>query len=140
MNKSLTWRGKFDNAEYHTLHDDAFGPSHESGTVDWQLLTGKHSMGWVTARDSEVLVGFVNVIWDGHLHAWIQDLMVAPGARHEGIGTELVREVRNESLRAGCEWLHVDFEDHLVNFYVNSCGFDASSAGLINLKGRWAVD
>jgi hypothetical protein len=40
-----------------------------------------------------------------------------------------VREAR----RAGCEWLHVDFEEHLRPFYVNGCGFTPSSAGLLAL-------
>ena len=29
----------------------------------------------------------------------------------------------NEARAAGCEWLHVDFEDHLRPFYFGSCGF-----------------
>jgi len=36
---------------------------------------------------------------------------------------------------AGCEWLHVDFEDHLRGFYFGSCGFKPTNAGLVHLKG-----
>ena len=51
-----------------------------------RLLEG-HSLGWVVAREDGSLVGFVNVLWDGLVHAWIQDTMVAdlgtpPGRRH----------------------------------------------------------
>jgi len=34
---------------------------------------------------------------------------------------------------AGCEWLHVDFEDHLGPFYFGRCGFRPTSAGLLRL-------
>jgi hypothetical protein len=34
---------------------------------------------------------------------------------------------------AGCEWLHVDFEEHLRGFYLESCGFTPTGAGLIAL-------
>jgi hypothetical protein len=34
---------------------------------------------------------------------------------------------------AGCEWLHVDFEDHLRGFYFDACGFVPTNAGLIEL-------
>ena len=34
---------------------------------------------------------------------------------------------------ARCEWLHVDFEDHLRKFYFEACGFEPTNAGLITL-------
>ena len=34
---------------------------------------------------------------------------------------------------AGCEWLHVDFDDHLKPFHFDSCGFRPTSAGLVAL-------
>jgi hypothetical protein len=34
---------------------------------------------------------------------------------------------------AGCEWLHVDFDDHLRSFYFDACGFTPTNAGLIAL-------
>jgi hypothetical protein len=37
---------------------------------------------------------------------------------------------------AGCEWLHVDFEDHLSEFYFDGCGFTPGAAGLIALRGQ----
>jgi len=38
-----------------------------------------------------------------------------------------------EARRAGCEWLHVDFEAHLRPFYFDACGFSPTEAGLIAL-------
>ena len=34
---------------------------------------------------------------------------------------------------AGCEWLHVDFEDHLRPFYFEACRFAPTNAGLVAL-------
>ena len=75
----------------------------------------------------------MNVPWDGLVHAWIQDTMVATDARHQGIGTELVAVAVHEARAAGCEWLHVDFDDHLKAFYIDACGFTPTNAGLIRL-------
>ena len=85
------WRGEFENFEVTALHSDAV----EVGVVvadetDWQSLLANHSLGWVNARDRDQLLGFVNVIWDGQSHAWIQDLMVNSASRHLGGGSELV--------------------------------------------------
>jgi predicted N-acetyltransferase YhbS len=75
----------------------------------------------------------VNVAWDGAVHAFILDTMVAIGARRHGIGAELVAVAVTEARAAGCEWLHVDFEDHLRAFYFEGCGFEPTNAGLIKL-------
>jgi GNAT superfamily N-acetyltransferase len=101
---------------------------------DWVALTARHSLGWVTARDEHRLVGFVNVIWDGLVHAWIQDVMVAVGGRGQGIATRMVAIARDQAAAAGCEWLHVDFDDELEPFYFGACGFQPTNAGLIALQ------
>jgi len=38
-----------------------------------------------------------------------------------------------EARAAGCEWLHVDFDDELRTFYLDACGFRPAPAGLIAL-------
>ena len=97
-------------------------------------MTERYSLGWVTARDGDALIGFANVIWDGSLHAWIQDLMVASAVTHEGVGTRLIQEAREQGSLAGCQWLHVDFDESLAPFYLDTCGFESSSAGLLKLS------
>ena len=59
--------------------------------------------------------------------------MVADGAGRRGIGTGLVRRAVAGARHAKCEWLHVDFEDHLRGFYFEACGFTPTNAGLIRL-------
>jgi GNAT superfamily N-acetyltransferase len=100
---------------------------------DWKAQAERHGLGWVCARRSAGLAGFVNVAWDGGGHAFILATVVAGPLRRHGIGTGLVRVAAREASAAGCEWLHVDFEDHLSPFYFGGCGFRPTNAGLIRL-------
>jgi len=79
------------------------------------------------------LVGFVNLAWDGGLHAFILDTSVDPDFRRRGIATELVRQAAEFARGSGVAWLHVDFEPHLDGFY-RACGFGPTAAGLMRLK------
>jgi GNAT superfamily N-acetyltransferase len=91
------------------------------------------SLGHVCAHDGERLVGFVNLAWDGGLHAFILDTSVDPAFRRQGIATELVRRAADLARAGGAEWLHVDFEPHLDRFY-RACGFNPTAAGLMRLR------
>ncbi|MEV8061120.1 GNAT family N-acetyltransferase, partial [Streptomyces antimycoticus] len=91
-------------------------------------------LGWVCAREDVRLVGFVNVAWDGGVHAFVLDTMVAQDMRKTGVGTELVTTAAQGARAADCEWLHVDFEQHLRPFYFDACGFRPTDAGLIALR------
>lgn len=135
------WRGNFGHVEVHELHAEAFETRvFDESEWDWKGLVHRHSLGWVVARDEGRLIGFVNVLWDGLVHAWIQDVMVAKAARHQGIGSGLVAAGREGAQRAGCEWLHVDFDDDLRAFYVDACGFTPTNAGLMNLQEQGPTD
>jgi GNAT superfamily N-acetyltransferase len=135
MSVTYQWRGGFTNIELNELHAEAFETRVFDGTEwDWKGLVTRHSLGWVVAREGDRLVGFVNVIWDGLVHAWLQDTMVAKEAGRRGVGKQLVAAARDGAREAGCEWLHVDFEDHLKPFYFDSCGFEPTNAGLIALR------
>jgi GNAT superfamily N-acetyltransferase len=127
------WRGSFTNAELNALHAEGFG--HRLLDDDWQAQVSQHSLGWVCAREGGELVGFVNIAWDGGVHAVLLDTVVSARARRHGVGTKLVAVASDGARAAGCEWLHADFEDHLRAFYFGSCGFSATYAGLIALKG-----
>ncbi len=129
------WRGDFGNVELNALHAEAFETRvFDESEWNWRELVDRHSLGWVVARDAGRLVGFVNVLWDGLVHAWIQDLMVAKAARNRGIGTGLVVAARDRARVVGCEWLHVDFDDDLRAFYLDACGFNPTNAGVISLR------
>ena len=131
MAAAYAWRGAFTSAELNVLHAEGF--EHDLLDWDWRDQVERHSLGWVTAREDGELVGFVNVAWDGGSHAFALDTLVPVRARRRGIGVQLVRVAEREARAAGCEWLHVDFEDHLRPFYFDACGFTPTNAGLIEL-------
>ncbi|MFD5316204.1 GNAT family N-acetyltransferase [Streptomyces sp. NPDC127098] len=130
-----TWRGELTHDEVAALHADGFGPAPEGG--DWPGRLRRHSLGWVCARRAADgrLVGFVNVAWDGGAHAFLLDTVVAADHRRLGVAARLVALAEAEARAAGCDWLHVDFEEHLRPFYVDACGFRPTAAGLIPLRG-----
>jgi GNAT superfamily N-acetyltransferase len=131
---SYQWRGEFASAEANRLHAECFGHAVLADREwNWRGQVEGHSLGWVCARDGDELVGFVNVAWDGVVHAFVLDTMVAGRARRHGVGTRLVELAGEGARAAGCEWLHVDFEDHLRDFYFGACGSTPTNAGLIEL-------
>jgi ribosomal protein S18 acetylase RimI-like enzyme len=124
------WRAKATDAELVVL-TESYGGKPEAG---WWDRIRPHSLGWVTARDAEgTLVGFVNVAWDGGDHAFLLDTKTRLDLQRRGIGTELVRIAAKHAQEAGCEWLHVDFDEHLASFYYDACGFKPAPAGLLQL-------
>jgi GNAT superfamily N-acetyltransferase len=134
MAVEYTWRGDFSNEEMNALHAEAFETRvYDESEWNWRDQVERHSLGWVIAREGEALLGFVNVPWDGLVHAWIEDTMVARSARHRGVGKELIAVATRGAREAGCEWLHVDFDDDLRGFYFGACGFTRTNAGLIEL-------
>jgi ribosomal protein S18 acetylase RimI-like enzyme len=127
------WRGDASDAELVALVE-AHGGVSEPG---WWDQIRPVSLGWVTARrTSGELVGFVNVAWDGGDHAFLLDTKVATAYQRRGIATALVAEAVKQARVAGCEWIHVDFEDGLAPFYFGACGFRPTAAGLIHLRAR----
>jgi GNAT superfamily N-acetyltransferase len=90
------------------------------------------SLAYVCAYQAGTLVGFVNVAWDGGIHAFLLDTTVHPDHQRQGIGHCLVTQAAEEARRRGMHWLHVDYEPHLEPFY-RGCGFTPTLAGLIRL-------
>jgi ribosomal protein S18 acetylase RimI-like enzyme len=123
------WRGAVTDADMVDLVR-----SHGGRAVPgWWDRIRPHSLGWVTAHRDEALIGFVNVAWDGGDHAFLIDTKVASAHQRQGIATELVGRAASHARAAGCEWLHVDFEERLTPFYFGACGFRPTPAGLIHL-------
>lgn len=128
----FTWRGSFSNAEVHALHAEASETwLHDESEWNWVEPCERHSL---VAREGGRLVGFLNVLWDGLVHAYLEHVMVAVDSRHRGIGTGLVDTARAEAHRAGCDFLHVGFgEDHRP-FYIDACGLTPVPGGIIELS------
>ena len=128
----LSVREAVDDAALSRLHASAFGGTYR--LQPWSSRLAAHSLSWVTAHDdADLLIGFVNVAWDGGAHAFILDCVVHPDAQRAGLGAALVHRAAQEAGSAGCTWLHVDFEQHLARFYLDTCGFRTTAAGLLHL-------
>jgi GNAT superfamily N-acetyltransferase len=132
MDIDYEWRAPFANAAVNALHAEGFDRAVLD--LDWRRQVEQHSLGWVCASGGGRLVGFVNVAWDGGVHAFVIDTLVARARRRHGIGRGLLEIATRESRSAGCEWLHVDFEEELRGFYLDGCGFTPTPAGLIALR------
>jgi GNAT superfamily N-acetyltransferase len=92
----------------------------------------RHSYCHASAYLDGLFVGYVNVAWDGGVHAFLLDPTVRPDLRHRGIGTALVRAMVAHLRGRGFDWLHVDYRPELEGFY-RGCGFEPSTAGIIRL-------
>jgi GNAT superfamily N-acetyltransferase len=97
----------------------------------------ERSLIYVCAYAGADLIGFVYLAWDGGVHAFLLDPTVHPRWQRRGIGTRLVREAIAMARRAGVEWVHVDYEPHLRDFYA-ACGFTSTEAGILRLRGEAA--
>jgi predicted N-acetyltransferase YhbS len=95
----------------------------------------ERSLTYIGAFDEDVLVGFVNVAWDGGAHAFLLEPTVTPAYQHRGIGSELVRLAAQEAADAGAEWLHADFGADLETFFTR-CGFRPTRGGRLSLASR----
>ena len=125
-------RPPVDNEALNALFAAAW-PHHERVDFVTQL---RHSLLYVCAfADSGQLVGFVNVAWDGGVHAFLLDTTVHPNWQRRGIGRELVTCAAGAARAHGMHWLHVDYEPHLDAFY-RGCGFTPTLAGLMRLAAQ----
>ena len=92
----------------------------------------ERSLTRVGAFQDGTLVGFVNVAWDGNLHAFIVDAIVRENLRGRGIGLELVRHAIAAAREAGVRWVHADYEPHLDSFWAKA-GFLPTRARVLHL-------
>ncbi len=118
------------NADMNRLFAAAWADHHAS---DFTSVLSR-SLVYVCAFASTELVGFVNVAWDGGVHAFLLDTTVHPAYQRRGIGVRLVQEAASAAKSRDIHWLHVDYEPHLESFYKQS-GFQPTLAGLMRLNG-----
>ena len=90
-------------------------------------------LAFVGAYDGDELIGLVKLAWDGAVHAFLLEPTVRPDFRRRGIGRSLVERAVAVARERGLDWVHVDYEPHLREFY-RACGFTPTDAGLIRLR------
>ncbi|MGO1227639.1 MAG: GNAT family N-acetyltransferase [Brachybacterium sp.] len=125
------WREAIDDQELSALHSAAFDL--EGGVQPWSERLERYSLGWITARRGETLIGFCNVITDGGRHAFLLDVVVHPDHQGTGIGRSLVLHAIEECRSTPVQWLHVDFEADLGDFYMADGLFRRTTAGILKL-------
>lgn len=92
------------------------------------------SLAFVAAYHGDELIGCVRLAWDGGVHTFLLEPTVRPDFRRRGIGRSLVeRVIAVARKRGGVEWVHVDYEAHLLEFY-RACGFTPTDASLMRLR------
>lgn len=133
MSPELISRFPVDDVTLSALHARAFGTV-DAQITPWAERLARHALTWVGAFDAGRLIGFVQVCWDGGSHAFLLDTAVDPQWQRRGLGAGLVRTAIADTRAAGCEWLHVDFEPHLTDFYLTGGGFRPTAAGLLRLS------
>ena len=79
----------------------------------------KGSFAFVVARDTRTgqLVGMGRAISDKVSDAYIQDVVVLPDYRKQGIGGRIITTLRNFCLKQGIEWLGLIAEPDSDKFY-----------------------
>ena len=92
-----------------------------------------HSLSFICAYYEGRLIGFVRLVWDGGLHAFLLDPTVHPEFQRCGIGRELVRRAVSSARDSGVRWVHVDYEPRLRSFY-ERCSFQRTEAGLLRIN------
>ncbi|WP_405593115.1 GNAT family N-acetyltransferase [Streptomyces sp. NBC_01190] len=129
----LKIRFPVDDVVLSALHHAAFDPDSavdDFTVIPWASRLERHSLTWIGAFSGARLVGFVHAVWDGGAHAFVLDTSVHPEFQRRNIGKDLVDAVTVEAVRAGCEWVHVDYDEENVDFYEKACGFRPTPAGL----------
>ena len=92
----------------------------------------QNSSRFVTAWDSEIIIGAGRMISDGECYGWIHDMAVLPSYRKQGIGRTIVEKLleSNEKLLIG---LTSSFE--AVDFYTR-LGFNKHKTAMAKYPGR----
>jgi GNAT superfamily N-acetyltransferase len=130
-NSAIIYRNSppVNNDELNALFSAAW-PDHAES--DFMPILDR-SLAYICAYQGKRLIGFVNLAWDGGIHAFLLDTTVHPNVRRQGIGRQLVEHAIIAAKERGIEWISVDFEPHLRDFYYG-CGFRPTDAGVMNLK------
>jgi ribosomal protein S18 acetylase RimI-like enzyme len=116
------------NEELNQLFESAW-PSHEFRDFQSVLV---RSLVFIAAYRGPLLVGFVNVAWDGGAHGFILDPTVHADFQRRGIGLRMLREAEQQARASGLEWLHVDFTADLEPFY-RAAGYVGTAAGVLRV-------
>lgn len=81
------------------------------------LIQGSFAFAVATDTRTGQAVGMGRVIADGVSDGYIQDLVVLPGYRKSGVGTQILSVLVNSCLQSGITWIGVIAEPGTEKFY-----------------------
>lgn len=84
---------------------------------------------WAGAKHNGTLIAFGYICGMGLQHGYMEDIIVHPDYRGEGIGRLLVSTLIQEAERFGLEIVTVTFDGEHAGFY-EECGFTKSGGGV----------
>jgi len=106
-------------------------------SVGWDNIIPPHSelkehlFTYLTARINGELIGYIDVLSDGRVDAYIQDLIVHPKYQKRGIGSELLKRIIRYLQQKNIKRIQVIFDPELEGFY-KKFGFHILKAGIID--------
>ena len=112
------------------LNELFFSAWKEHHWIDFIPMLSK-SLVNISAFSKGNLIGFVNVAWDGGIHAFLLNTTVHRDWQRMGIGKKIIERAVTEAKERKVVWIHVDYKKKYRDFY-RSCGFQPTEAGLIN--------
>ena len=91
----------------------------------------EHLFTYLTARINGELIGYIDVLSDGSVDAYIQSLIVHPKYQKRGIGSELLKRIIIYLQQKNIKSIQVIFDPELEGFY-KKFGFHILKAGIID--------
>jgi aralkylamine N-acetyltransferase len=86
-----------------------------------RIVSGSHC--FLTVRDGNEIVGMGRAISDRVNDAYIQDVIVFPRLRHQGIGTKIVEEIVRRLRSDNMRWIGLIAQNRTHSFY-RKIGFE----------------
>ena len=75
-----------------------------------QLQSDRYRMAFLEASGRVVVVAGYRIVTNLHMgrHLYVEDLVTSGNVRSEGLGTQMIRWLRDQAIAAGCAYLDLD--------------------------------
>lgn len=100
---------------------------------DYYKYSLKNSYFYICCFDCNELIGFLDVVSNGFTDAYIQDVIVNPSYRNNGIGSHLMTMAIERLKQNKIYAVSVLFEQRLLSFY-KKFGFNIMMAGQLEIQ------
>ena len=109
----------------------------KEGKKSEELLHGALRNSWyvVAAYAAGRLVGCGRIVSDGHMHAYVNEMIVLPAFQGRGIGKEILGRLTAKALGAGITDIQLFAAEGKKEFYLKN-GFEERPAGAPGMQYR----